>query len=70
VSRVKTAQFCLRDKCDNSIQTFYQLKNKLGYFEGITDIRDKKLPVTLNIDGLPVQVLSEGGIVYSLAHPL
>jgi len=64
VSRVKAAQLCLRDKCDNSVQTFYQVNNKPGYFEGIPDIRNKKLPVTVNIDGLPVQVWSEGGIVF------
>jgi len=54
VSRVKAAQLRLRDKRDNRIQTFYQLNNKPGYFEGIPDIRNKKLAVTLNIDGLPV----------------
>lgn len=70
VNGVKAAQLRLRDKRDNSVQTFYQVNNKPGYFEGIPDIRNNELPVTLNIDGLPVQVWSEGGIVYSLTHSL
>jgi len=68
VSRVKAAQLRLRDKRDNSIQTFYQVNNKPGYFEGISDIRNKKLPVTVNIEGLPVEIWSEGGVVYSLTY--
>ena len=70
VNGVKAAQLRLRDKRDNSVQTFYQVNIKPGYFEGIPDIRNNELPLTVNIDGLPVQVWSEGGIVYSLTHSL
>ena len=68
VNGVKAAHLRLRDKRDNSVQTFYQVDNKPGYFEGIPDIRNNELPVTVDINGVPVKVWSEGGIVYSLTH--
>ena len=65
---LKAAQLRVLDKQDNSIQTFYQVKNKASHFNSIPNITDNKLPLSINIDGMPVQVWSEGGILYSLTH--
>ena len=68
VNGIKAAQLRLLDTRNNSIQTFYQVEHKTTYFENIPNINRNELPVSVSIDGLPVEVWSEGGILYSLTH--
>ena len=68
INGIKAAQLRLLDTEDNSVQTFYQLEHKTSYFENIPNISHNELPLSVSIDGVPVEVWSEGGILYSLTH--
>jgi hypothetical protein len=63
---LKAAQLRVRDTTDNSIQTLYQVENSSDYFSNIPKVANNDLPVTIDIDGVPVTVWSENGIIYSL----
>ncbi|MBQ0718803.1 MAG: hypothetical protein KBT88_10560 [Gammaproteobacteria bacterium] len=68
VNGIKAAQLRLLDTKNKSIQTFYQVENKAAYFEHMPNIINNELPVSVNIDGVPVTVWSENGILYALTH--
>ena len=68
VNGLKAAQLRLLDTDNNSVQTFYQVEHKANYFENIPEISDNELPLSVSIDGVPVEVWSEGGILYSLTR--
>lgn len=68
VNGLKAAQLRLLDTQNNSIQTFYQVEHQAKYFENIPEIDKNELPLSVSIDGVPVVVWSEGGILYSLTH--
>ena len=68
INGVKAAQLRLLDTHTNTIQSFYQNKYKTGYFESVPDIGKGQLPLSVTIEGISVEVWSEGGILYTLTH--
>ncbi|OUS17100.1 hypothetical protein A9Q88_04495 [Gammaproteobacteria bacterium 50_400_T64] len=68
INGIKAAQLRLLDTENNSVQTFYQVEHRPKYFENIPKVGNNELPLSVAIDGVPVEVWSEGGILYSLTH--
>ncbi len=65
---LKAAQLRVKDTSNNTIQTLYQVENSTQYFRDVPKTVDNGLPVTINVDGVPVTIWSENGIIFSLTH--